>query len=440
MNDDNRKWPFSDEEHSGHREQADSSNEQLVEPEASYYIPEEPPKKKWKTAKSVLIAFLAGAVTLGGWGYALGSKLAANEMPSDLQATMASSSLDKGQVKQSDLTIPVGGPNTIADIVDKVGPAVVRIGVTAKASGGQSNPFMNDPFFRQFFGEQNLTPNNSQEVQGLGTGFIISKDGYILTNEHVIDNATDMEVTVKGYDKPFKAKLVGSDFELDLAVLKIDVGKDLPVLKMGNSDQVRVGDWVIAIGNPYDYDHTVTVGVVSAKGRPVGVEDRQYKNLLQTDASINPGNSGGPLLNLNGEVVGINTAINAKAQGIGFAIPTSTVQGVLKQLIEKGKVVRPWLGVQIQSVDSQIAKYFNLDKVEGAIVADVVKGSPAAKAGLKRGDIVLEINKELVKDASDLVDKIHSIKIGDSAILLIKRNGQDQYVTLTIEAKPANVR
>lgn len=380
-------------------------------------------------AKKYMIAFLAGAVTLGGWGYALGDQLASWDEPKGYEAvTQTVTGNGSG-----DNQLAVVRPNNIAQIADKAGPAVVRINTYSDRKQGPLNPFMADPFFRQFFGDRLPSPDQGQ---GLGTGFIISKDGYIVTNQHVIDSAEKIEVIVEGYEEPLPAKLVGSDFQLDLAVLKIEGKKDFPTLPIGDSDQVAVGDWVIAIGNPYGYDHTVTVGVVSAKGRPVGVQDRQYKNLLQTDASINPGNSGGPLLNLKGEVVGINTAVNAQAQGIGFAIPTSTMQSVLKQLIEEGKVIRPWLGVSIQTVNQEIADYFNLDKAEGAIVVQVVPDSPAHKAGLRQRDIVLEIDGKPVKTAEELIERVKEKKIGDKAMLLIERDGEQQFISVKIDARP----
>jgi serine protease Do len=328
---------------------------------------------------------------------------------------------------------PGVGSNTIADIVASAGPAVVKID-TKTTSSGQTNPFFSDPFFRNFFGDQfNLGP---QVQQGLGSGFLISKDGYLLTNEHVVHNASEIKVTVSGYDRPFDAKVVGADFDLDLAILKINVGKNLPCLKLGNSDAVKVGNWVIAIGNPYGLDHTVTVGVISAKERPVSMEERRYENLLQTDASINPGNSGGPLLNLTGEVIGINTAINAQAQGIGFAIPTSTIQGVLQDLLTKGKIERPWMGVDLQEITPELADYFGLSKPEGALITSVQQGSPAARAGLKRGDVITELDKKPVTQPNDVVKAVQNSKIGQHLTLLVYRNQRPTYVTVTITAKP----
>jgi serine protease Do len=222
-------------------------------------------------------------------------------------------------------------------------------------------------------------------------------------------------------------------------VLKINSDKLFPTLKLGDSNNIKVGNWVVAIGNPLGLDHTVTVGVISAKERPITIQgdtgQRQFKNLLQTDASINPGNSGGPLLNLNGEVIGINTAVSSTGQGIGFAIPTSTVQEVLEDLIAKGQVTRPWIGVYMQPLTEELANYFGLDKVEGVVITDVVAGSPAAKAGLRRQDIILEFNNKTISDTSQLQEAVQELKIGSKVTALIWRNGEKQYVTMTITQK-----
>ncbi len=333
--------------------------------------------------------------------------------------------------------LPGVGSGAIADVVTKTSPAVVKISATVSSSGS-TNPFFNDPFFRQFFGAP-FVPKQQQE-EGLGSGFIISKDGYILTNEHVIDQADEITVTIIGFEKELPATVVGADYDLDLALLKVNVERELPFLELGDSDQIRAGNWVIAIGNPYGLDHTVTTGVISAKGRPINVQDRHYENLLQTDASINPGNSGGPLLNLNGEVVGINTAINAQAQGIGFAIPTSTVKRVLEDLKSNVGNVRPWIGVQIRSVDENIARYLGLYKAEGALVVGVVPDGPAEKAGLEQWDVVVEFNGEEIKDADKLVEEINAVEIGDKVKALIVRNRQVVTVNIVVTEKPVNIR
>lgn len=328
-------------------------------------------------------------------------------------------------------------PTDIPEIVDKVGDAVVYI-ETVSESSSSSDPFFNDPFFRYFFGDSFSFRTTPRVSRGIGTGFIINPKGYIITNEHVINNATEVTVTVIGFDEPFKATVVGKDFNLDLAVLKIDSSKKLPYIELGNSDEMRVGDWVIAIGNPYRLDHTVTVGVISAKGRPVTIPDqstgkqRVYKDLIQTDAAINPGNSGGPLISLDGKVIGINTAVNAQAQGIGFAIPINTAKEVLDELITTGSVTRPFIGVLLQDVTKDLADYFGLEKPKGSIIADVVSNSPAEKAGLQRGDVILKINDTDIKNSNDVSNVVSKSKINDKLVMLILRNGQTQYVTVVV--------
>ncbi|MBE3582045.1 MAG: trypsin-like peptidase domain-containing protein [Thermoanaerobacteraceae bacterium] len=372
----------------------------------------------------LLLVFLAGvAVTsaffvLGGASRAFALPPQQENRPQQVSANQASAT-----------SLPPGlGPDAIANIVEAASPAVVRIDTT---SGGLQAPF-NDPFFRQFFG----IPDGRQQ-QGLGSGFLISSDGYILTNEHVVEGAEEVEVTIVGFDQRFKARVVGADRDLDLAVLKVDVGKPLPYLKLGDADQARVGEWVIAIGNPYGLDHTVTVGVLSAKGRPVDTQDRHYENLLQTDASINPGNSGGPLLNLRGEVIGINTAVKIDAQGVGFAIPSTTVQPVLNDLMTKGKISRPWLGVLLQDMTPDIAAYLGISNVQGVLIREVVSGGPAAKAGLRTGDVILQVDGQAVNSATELVKLIQQKQIGQTIQLVIFRRGGRVNVTVTLAEKPS---
>lgn len=324
-------------------------------------------------------------------------------------------------------------PGTIAGIVGKAGPAVVKI-ETFVTTSQRSDPFFEDPFYKEFFGQFDYTPKKKVQ-RGLGSGFIISPDGYILTNEHVVQGAQEIQVNIVGRKSSVPAKVVGADHELDLAVLKIDAGNNLPVLKLGSSSAVSVGNWVIAIGNPYGLDHTVTVGVISAKGRPVTIQDRSFRNLLQTDASINPGNSGGPLLNLKGEVIGINTAV-AQAQGIGFAIPSDTVESVLDDLIKQGKVKRGWLGVEIQEVTPTIADYFGLSEPEGVLIRNVVQGGPAEKAGLKQGDIITAIGGEKVNTTDDLLDLIREAGPGKKVQLTIWRNKKAEKYTVNLTERP----
>lgn len=386
--------------------------------------------QNWKRTAALvaLIAFLGGALFAGG-------NLLVNALASSAVKAATESAGPAGV--RTAYAQPNSDPGAIAGIVGSAGPAVVKIDVYKTVNGTAVDPFFNDPFFRQFFGSSFALPQPvKREEHGLGSGFIISPDGYILTNEHVINGAQKIEVTI-GEGKPVPARVAGSDYDLDLAVLKVDAGPSLPTLSMGDSDKIKVGNWVVAIGNPYGLDHTVTVGVVSAKSRPVQVENRSYKNLLQTDAAINPGNSGGPLLNLEGEVIGINTAVAAQAQGIGFVIPINTVKSVLEELMSKGHITRPWLGVQVQSLNEQMASYFGLKNTDGALVAGVVSGSPADKAGLQQGDVILKIDQQEIKNPDDLVNDIKGLKIGQRIVLLVQRQGKSLDIPLVIKEKPA---
>ncbi len=375
-------------------------------------------KEKNKAAVFIIAAFVVGVLVTGAAFYLLPIL----QSSATLQDTGSASGIQ-------------AGTDVIANIVEKTSPAVVLIQTSVESKSRSYDPFFNDPFFREFFGGRVPMDSGPRVSRGMGSGFIISKEGYILTNEHVISGAQKIEVIINGKDKPVPAKLVGSDFELDLAVLKINSEGDLSTLELGDSDAVRVGEWAIAIGNPQGLDHTVTVGVISAKGRPVSVQDRNYKNLLQTDASINPGNSGGPLLNTKGQVIGINTAVNAAAQGIGFAIPTSTVRPVLDSLINQGKITRPWMGVYIQTVNNEIADYLKLGRSEGVLVTSVVEGGPAENAGITQGDVIIEINQNKITSASDLTSLIEKMKPGQKAKVVIYRGGKNITVEVTIGEK-----
>ncbi len=322
--------------------------------------------------------------------------------------------------------------NVVADVVERVSPAVVNID-TLKVATYRSPlaPFFEDPFFRYFFGD---TPQYERKVpvRGVGTGFVFRSDGYILTNNHVVEGADEIKVTfIDG--KEFTGKVIGADALTDIAVVKIDAS-NLPIIPLGDSDKARVGEWVIAIGNPYGLSHTVTVGVLSAKGRPIQAGDsgREYENFFQTDAAINPGNSGGPLLNLKGEVIGINTAILPYAQGIGFAVPINMAKEILDDLIEKGRVVRAWLGVYIQDVTKEIAQTFGLSEAKGALVADISPDSPAEKSGILRGDIILKVDDQEIGDVAKLQQVIRSHKPGDIVTLEIWRNKEIIQLQVTL--------
>ncbi|MDD4171929.1 MAG: trypsin-like peptidase domain-containing protein, partial [Syntrophomonas sp.] len=312
------------------------------------------------------------------------------------------------------------GPANIADMVEKVSPAVVNIETNTVVSN--SDVFFNNDFFRDFLGNNGITPRQNVQT-GVGTGFLISDDGYILTNQHVIDKATSITVRMANNDTDYSAKVVGQDYELDLAVLKIDGNTKFTTLTLGDSDTIRVGEWVIAIGNPYGLDHTVTVGVVSAKGRPINIEKRVYRNLIQTDAAINPGNSGGPLLNTNGEVIGINTAVNSEAQGIGFAISVNTAREIINELIQTGKVTRPYIGVWLQPMDENFAAQYNLPNT-GVIVANVIAGGPAEKAGLKINDVIVSLNDTNINNYEQLQDFLKTRQVGEKVMVKVIRAGK----------------
>ncbi|CAG7613492.1 hypothetical protein PAESOLCIP111_01611 [Paenibacillus solanacearum] len=408
------------------------------------------PKKSGGGFKSVFASFMAGVVVVGALMFAsdkmnlfTGAQGVMTGSGSSGSAPVASTG--NGGVRPSALDL--GRPNNIAQIVEQASPAVVKIETKVKAkssSGRTGNPFFDDPFFRQFFGDDfggSQKPKSSDQLQpgGMGTGFIFEKSGYILTNEHVIDGADEIWVTVQGYDKPLKATLLGNSYDLDLAALKIEGDKDFPTLPLGSADNLSVGDWVVAIGNPYGFDHTVTVGVLSAKERPISIPDqkgtREYKHLLQTDASINPGNSGGPLLNLNGEVIGINTAVSSQAQGIGFAIPTSTISAVLDNLKNNVKIPKepaPYIGVQLQNVDKEWLSELKLDSTDGAIVASVERKSPAFQAGIRPYDVIVELNGAKMKTSDDLVTAIKKLKVGDKASFGVMRDGKKMVIDVAI--------
>jgi len=283
-----------------------------------------------------------------------------------------------------------------------------------------------EEFFEKFFQGH---PSQPRRERSLGSGFIISEDGFILTNDHVVEGAD--EVTVRLSDgRSFTAEVKGLDAKLDLALLRIQAGADLPTVKLGDSDALRVGEWVMAIGNPFGLEQTVTVGIVSAKGRVIGAGP--YDDFIQTDASINPGNSGGPLFNARGEVIGINAAIVAGGQGIGFAIPINAAHQVLPQLQETGRVVRGWLGVSVQQITPDLAESFGLPDPQGALVADVLDDSPAAEAGLRRGDVILAFDGKEIKDMNDLPRFVAATPVGREVPVEIFRDGKKKRLQVKV--------
>ncbi len=323
--------------------------------------------------------------------------------------------------------------NPVAVIAQKSSPAVVNI--DTKTMVRQSfSPFGNDPFLKQFFGDQLDLFSRVVPMEGKGSGFIATPDGLILTNNHVVDEADSVTVTLSDGRK-FDAEVVGKDPTYDLAVIRIKA-RNLPVLEMGDSDRTQVGEWVVAIGNPFGLEHTVTVGVISAKNRSIRLEKLNFDGFFQTDAAINPGNSGGPLINLGNRVIGINTAIVPYAQGIGFAIPINVAKQVMNDLVKYGKVKRAWLGVYMQPVTPEIVEAFGLKSAEGALVSDVVPGSPAEKAGLQRGDVITRFEGVQVKAPDELSRAVRKHTAGDSIKLEILRSGNPRTVTVRLGELP----
>jgi len=336
-------------------------------------------------------------------------------------------------------------------VASKVSPALVFIKVEKHLTGqavpaaplNDPSDLFNDEFFRRFFGDRfpgrrPSTPRNNYRITGQGSGFIISTDGYILTNNHVVGDADVISVKLND-GRELKAKLIGTDPHTDVALIKIPAD-GLPVLPMGNSDDLEVGEWVLAFGNPFGLSDTVTAGVVSAKGRSnVGIAD--YEDFIQTDAAINPGNSGGPLVNLEGKAVGINTAIFSRSggyMGIGFAIPINMARRVEDQLLKHGSVTRGFLGIIIQDVTPQLSQAFNLGKRTGILVADVNAGSPAQAAGIRRGDVILKLDGTPVKEIGPFRNRIALLSPGTAVNLTVLRDGREQSVTVKIGKLPSN--
>jgi len=334
-------------------------------------------------------------------------------------------------------------PPDFADLAEKLSPTVVNIYTTqtVEVSSSPHQFFFPDQGdipepFRRFFGLPDMpeqqTPKQEMKRTSLGSGVIFTADGYIITNNHVIEDADEISVTLHTFEE-YAATIVGRDPKSDLALIKIEPKTDLPYITLGDSDKLRVGEWVLAIGNPFGLQKTVTAGIVSAKGRAINNES--YGNFIQTDASINPGNSGGPLFNLKGEMVGVNTAIFSRTGGnigIGFAIPVNMARNVLAQLKEHGKVTRGWLGVMIQQVTSELAENFGLDRPIGALVGQVIADSPAEKAGLKAGDVIIEYNGKEVSQMSMLPAMVASTSVGEKAKLVMIRDGKKQNIIVEI--------
>ncbi len=331
------------------------------------------------------------------------------------------------------------GPVSYADAVSVAAPAVVNIN-TRKKVVQQASPLFNDPFFRRFFGEQFGIGPREREEASLGSGVIVNANGYILTNNHVIEGADEIQVTLRD-GRTSEAKLVGSDAEADLAVLKIKQD-NLPVITLGDADALRVGDVVLAIGNPFGVGQTVTLGIVSATGRSsLGINT--FENFIQTDAAINPGNSGGALITARGELIGINTAIFSKSggsQGIGFAIPMSLAKNSMAQIVEKGYVSRGWMGVEIQELTPQLAESFGLKDEKGIIIAGVLRDGPADKGGLQPGDIITRINNKAIESGHDALNTIGQTQPGEKITVQGQRDGKSLELKVEVGERPKQER
>ncbi len=346
-----------------------------------------------------------------------------------------------GFASEEEMERSIAAAGSFTALAKKASPAVVNISTTQTVeTNGQRLPhFFRRPgqqqqqetpmeeFFERFFGRQD--PRQFQR-QSLGSGFILDEKGYIVTNNHVIENADEIKVTLQN-GKDYDAEIIGADPGTDIALIKIEAETGLPLLELGDSESLEIGQWVLAIGNPFGLDHTVTAGIVSAKGRVIGAG--AYDDFIQTDASINPGNSGGPLIDMEGNVVGINTAIVAGGDGIGFAIPISMAERIIEQLKETGEVTRGWLGVGIQELDSDLKDYYNVD--EGALITEVFPDEPADQAGIQKGDIIIAVNGEAVDSPRALSRKIANIKPGTDIELRIVRDGKKETITATVEQR-----
>jgi len=363
--------------------------------------------------KTILIGLLL-IVSILGFGYGMSTALRPHT-----PLTMASVA---STVSEAPMV-----PANFSDLAEKVRPGVVNLQVVKKIKnvdfGPRGNPFGDSNPFGDFFGPffQGNPPPGGYKQQGVGSGFVISQDGYIVTNNHVVEDADQIKVKLAN-GKEYEGKVVGRDPKTDLAVVKINGASDLHPLKLGNSEDLKVGSWVVAVGSPFGLEQTVTAGIVSAKGRVIG--SGPYDNFIQTDASINPGNSGGPLINMKGEVVGINTAIIAEGKGIGFAIPVNMAREIIPQLEQKGHVTRGWLGVSIQEITPELAKSMGLKETKGALVAQVVSDSPAEKAGIEQGDVITEFDGKAVTDSKDLPRLVASTPVGKAVTVKLSREGK----------------
>ncbi len=387
----------------------------------------------------IYASMLLLGVILGSWAVVSGVRSPNTTAVTPVsQVASVSPAIAQDVDKNKSVTVP---RNYVVDAVNRTGPAVVRINASRTVAGKQEIPeaFLEDPMFRQFFGDQLQRMPKERVERGTGSGFIINKEGDIITNAHVVSGADKVTVILKD-GRQLEGKVIGSDELTDVAVVQVK-SDNLPVVSLGSSSNMQTGDWAIAIGNPLGLDNTVTAGIISAIGRnsgQIGVDKRV--SFIQTDAAINPGNSGGPLLNQNGEVIGVNTAIIQGAQGLGFAIPIETAQRIAKQIIQTGKVSRAYLGIQMVTVDPTVKAQVNQDKDlgikisedKGVLITRVVDDSPAAKAGVKRGDVITKFDDKEILTADQVTQLVEGRAVGDKIRMEVKRNGQA--VALNVEA------
>ncbi|MEA5534741.1 HhoA/HhoB/HtrA family serine endopeptidase [Crocosphaera sp. XPORK-15E] len=405
---------------------------------SSYLQPN--PKKSRPSLWQKPITYLS--LVLLGMGVGIGGTVAFS-YPNLLAETSKNiTSLQPAFAQDEVATIPpLTSENFVTDVVKEVGPAVVRIDASRTVQA-EAPPMSEDPAFRRFFGSQMPNVPDSQIQRGTGSGFILSQDGKILTNAHVVDGTNEVTVTLKD-GRTFTGKVLGTDPVTDVAVIKIEAD-NLPTVKAGNSDNLQVGEWAIAIGNPLGLDNTVTTGIVSATGRlssQVGVGDKRVE-FIQTDAAINPGNSGGPLLNARGEVIGINTAIIKDAQGIGFSIPINKAEEIAKKLIATGKVEHPYLGIQMVEITPEIKEKLQetegikVNSESGVLIVKVMPNSPADRSGLKAGDVLQSIEQQPLKNPGEVQQAVDKVEVGETLPLQIERNGNSLNLNVKVGLLP----
>lgn len=397
-----------------------------------------------QSSRYVLLVLVGGGLGWAGHAYWQPAR-SPSDAALDETPTAVSTALQATPATESDVAIAVpsvNNPNFIADAVEKVGPAVVRIDAARRVQAQIPEAFQN-PLFRRFFGDELPSEPAERFERGTGSGFVISADGKIITNAHVVDGADTVDITLKD-GRTFEGRVIGADPVTDIAAIEIEASQ-LPSVTFGGTDQLVPGQWAIAIGNPLGLDNTVTAGIISALERSsmqVGIPDKRVR-FIQTDAAINPGNSGGPLLNDRGEVIGMNTAIRANAQGLGFAIPIETVMRIAEQLFDSGTAQHPYLGIQMYDLTPEIRDRINADpelnlKVDqdtGVLIVDVLAGTPAAAAGLQPGDIVMKVNNVPVQDASEVQQQVEQSQVGELLTVEINRSGD----TKVVEVRPTTL-